>query len=115
MQGQYAARPLPGKMSRRGHPRTQTRRRLSRRVSGISKAAAQDALKNLRKEIDGGTTKAGSGSYTVRKCCEDWLSGGLPGRDPKTVAKNKFMLEPLLAIIGSVRLGTWTSPTSTTG
>ena len=79
-------------------------RRLRRRVSGPTKAAVQDALKELRKEIDGGITKAGAGNYTVRRCCEDWLDGGLPGRDPKTVAKNKFVLEPVLAVIGGVRL-----------
>jgi hypothetical protein len=73
-------------------------------VSGPNKAAVQDALKELRKEIDGGVTKPGSGSYTVRACCEDWLAGGLLGRDPKTVAKNKFVLEPVLAMIGSLRL-----------
>ena len=33
-------------------------KRLRRRVSGPTKAAVQDALKNLRKEIDGGITKA---------------------------------------------------------
>jgi hypothetical protein len=67
--------------------------------------ATQDALKNLRKEIDGGITKAGSGSYMVRRCCEDWFtSGGLPGRDPKTVAKNKYVLEPPLTVIGNARL-----------
>jgi hypothetical protein len=32
------------------------------------------------------------------------VTGGLPGRDPKTVAKNKYVLEPVLAVIGSVRL-----------
>jgi integrase len=79
-------------------------RRLRRRVSGPSKEAVQDALKNLRKEIDGGITKAGSGSYTVRRCCEDWLAGGLPGRDAKTVAKNRYVLELVLAMIGNVRL-----------
>jgi integrase len=79
-------------------------RRLRRRVSGPTKAAVQDALKSLRTEIDGGITKAGSGSYTVRACCEDWLTGGLPGRDPKTVAKNRYVLEPVLAVIGGVRL-----------
>ena len=79
-------------------------RRLRRRVSGPTKATVQDALKNLRKELDGGITKAGSGSYTVRRCCEDWLTDGLPGRDPKTVAKNRHVLEPVLAMIGTVRL-----------
>src|SRR5215469_7791339 len=78
--------------------------RLRRRVSGPNKAAVQDALKELRKEIDGGITKAGSGSYTVRRCCEDWLADGLPGRDPKTVAKNTYVLEPVLAVIGRIRL-----------
>src|SRR5215469_10118448 len=87
--------------------------RLRRRVSGPNKAAVQDALKELRKEIDGGITKAGAGSYTVRRCCEDWLAGGLPGRDPKTVAKNKFVLEPVLAMIGHCGCGTWMSPTWT--
>jgi integrase len=43
-------------------------------------------------------------NYTVRRCCEDWFAGGLPGRDPKTVAKNKFVLEPVLAVIGTMRL-----------
>jgi integrase len=79
-------------------------RRLRRRVSGTSKAAVQDALKKLRAEIDGGITRAGAGSYTVRRCCEDWLAGGLPGRDPKTVVKNRLVLEPVLAVIGTVRL-----------
>jgi len=79
-------------------------RRLRRRVSGQSKAAVQDALKNLRKEIDGGITKAGSGTYTLRRCCEDWLTGGLPGRDPETVKKNRYVLEPVLAVIGNLRL-----------
>ena len=43
-------------------------------------------------------------NYTVRRCCEDWLTGGLPGRDPKTIEKNKYVLEPVLAVIGHVRL-----------
>lgn len=78
-------------------------RRLRRRVSGVSKAAVQDALKELRKEIDGGITPAPH-NYTVRVCCEDWLTSGLPGRDPKTIGKNRYVLEPLLAMIGNVRL-----------
>ena len=73
-------------------------------MSGPSKAAVQDALKELRKEIDGGITKPGSGTYTVRACCEDWLTGGLPGRDVKTVEKNRYVLEPVLAVIGGLRL-----------
>ncbi len=41
-------------------------RRMRRRVSGPSKAAVQDALKELRKEIDGGITPAPL-NYTVRR------------------------------------------------
>jgi hypothetical protein len=64
---------------------------LRRRVSGPSKAAVEDALKELRKDIDGGITKPGSGSYTVRVCCEDWLAGGLLGHDPATAAKSLML------------------------
>jgi integrase len=78
-------------------------RRLRRRVSGVTKAAVQDALKELRKEIDGGIAPPPL-NYTVRVCCEDWLTSGLPGRDPKTIEKNRYVLEPLLAMIGTVRL-----------
>jgi hypothetical protein len=69
-----------------------------------TKAAVQDAIRELPKVIYGGITKADSGSYMIRQCCEDWLTDGLPGRDPKTVAKNKFGLETVLAVIGAVRL-----------
>jgi hypothetical protein len=54
-----------------------------RRVSGPSKAAVQDALKDLRKDIDAGITEPAPSNYTVRRCCEDWLAHGLAGRDPK--------------------------------
>jgi integrase len=77
-------------------------RRLRRRVSGASKAAVQDALKELRRELDGGIRAPGD--YTVRRCCQDWLTDGLPGRDPKTIEKNRYVLEPLLTVIGTVRM-----------
>ena len=77
---------------------------MRRRVSGPSKAAVRDALKELRKDVDAGITKPAPSNYTVRRCCEEWLADGLPGRDPKTVAKNKFVLESVLAGIGSIRL-----------
>ena len=62
----------------------------------------QDALKNLRREQDGGIRTPVN--YTVRRCCEDWLTSGPPGRDPKTIEKNKYVLEPLLTVIGTMRL-----------
>jgi len=56
--GQYAAPPMRGKMARRDHDPGAARstRRLRRRVSGPTEAAVQDALRKLRKEIDGGIT-----------------------------------------------------------
>ena len=74
------------------------------RVSGPTKVAAQDALKQLRAELATGSVKPSSGTYTVRQCCDDWLAHGLPRRDPKTIEKNKYVLEPLLAVIGGIRL-----------
>jgi len=76
---------------------------MRRRVSGPTKAAVQDALRELRKDIDGGISPTPP-NYTVRRCCEDWLTGGMPGRDPKTIEKNRYVLEPLPAVIGAVRL-----------
>jgi integrase len=42
--------------------------------------------------------------YTVRRAAEDWLDSGLPGRTAKTIRKNKDMLEPILAVIGTMKL-----------
>jgi integrase len=75
-----------------------------RRVSGPSKAAVQDELKELRKGVDAGLTKPAPPTYTVRRCCEDWLADGLPGRDLQTVEKNRYVLEPVLTIIGTTLL-----------
>jgi integrase len=38
--------------------------------------------------------------YTLRQAVEDWLAEGLPGRAVTTVAKNKYCVEPVLALIG---------------
>ena len=46
----------------------------------------------------------GPRDYTVRQAVEDWLAEGLPGRAVKTVAKNKYCVEPLLVSIGSCLL-----------
>jgi hypothetical protein len=46
----------------------------------------------------------GPDDYTVRQAVEEWLAEGLPGRAVKTVAKNKYCVEPLLVLIGSCLL-----------
>jgi len=53
-----------------------------RKVSGPTKAAVRDKLKELHAELDAGIrTVAG---YTVEQAVADWLADGLPGRTAKT-------------------------------
>jgi integrase len=77
-------------------------KRIRRKVSGNTKAIAQDRLKKLHDEIETGVRA--SPNYTVRRAAEDWLQEGLAGRAPKTVKKNENVLDPILAVIGARRL-----------
>jgi integrase len=80
-------------------------KRARRKVSGTTKAAVIDKLRDLHHELDKGLTpKAGYVHYTVRQATQDWLAHGLDGRSPKTVKKNQNMLEPILAVIGARKL-----------
>ena len=80
-------------------------KRTRRKVSGATKAAVVDKLRDLHNELDKGIThKAGYIHYTVRQAAEDWLAYGLNGRSPKTVKKNQNVLAPLLAVIGARKL-----------
>jgi integrase len=79
--------------------------RARRKVSGTTKAAVIDKLRDLHHQLDKGLTpKAGYAHYTVRQAAQDWLAHGLDGRSPKTVTKNQNMLEPILAVIGARKL-----------
>jgi integrase len=79
-------------------------RRLRRRVAGATKAEVQDALKQLHADVAAGIGKTTPANYTARKAAEEWLARGLPGRSAKTIRKNKDVLEPILAVIGTIRL-----------
>ena len=80
-------------------------RRTRRKVSGATKAAVIDKLRDLHHQLDQGITpKAGYTHCTLRQAAEDWLAHGLDGRSPKTVTKNQNMLEPILTVIGARRL-----------
>ena len=58
-------------------------KRQRRKVSGKTKAAVVDKLRDLHTQLDKGVTpKAGYVHYTVRQAAEDWLAHGLDGRDP---------------------------------
>jgi integrase len=80
-------------------------RRERRKVSGRTKAAVVDKLRDLRGELDHGIVpKTGYASYTVRQAARDWLASGLDGRSAKTIKKNENVLEPILTVIGSRKL-----------
>jgi integrase len=80
-------------------------KRQRRKVSGKTKAAVIDKLRDLHAQLDKGVTpKAGYAHYTVRQAAEDWLAHGLDGRSSKTVTKNQNVLEPILAVIGARKL-----------
>ncbi|HUJ04640.1 MAG TPA: site-specific integrase [Streptosporangiaceae bacterium] len=82
-------------------------RRIRRKVSGQSKAEVRDKLQALHDELrDGIRTSA---TYTVRDAVDDWLANGLTGVSAKTVATNREVLAPLVALIGATRLRDLTS------
>jgi integrase len=79
--------------------------RTRRKVSGTTKAAVIDKLRDLHHQLDTGITpKPGYTHYTVRRAAEDWLGHGLEGRSPKTVMKNQNVLQPILEVIGARKL-----------
>ena len=72
---------------------TEDGKRQRRKVSGTTKAAALDRLKELHKELDKGIVpKTGYANYTVRQAAEDWLRIGLDGRSARTLKKNETCL-----------------------
>jgi hypothetical protein len=84
---------------------TEGGKRNRRKVSGTTKAAVVDKLRELHKELDQGIVpKTGYANYTVRQAAEDWLANGLDGRAAKTIKKNQNVLEPILKVIGPRRL-----------
>ena len=80
-------------------------KRARRKVSGTTKAAVIDKLRDLHTQLDTGISpKAGYTHYTVRQAANDWLAHGLEGRSPTTITKNQNVLEPLLNVIGARKL-----------
>src|SRR6266568_403815 len=80
-------------------------KRNRRKVSGKTKAAVVDKLRELHRDLDQGIIpKTGYAHYTVRQAAEDWLAHGLDGRSAKTVTENQNVLEPILKVIGARKL-----------
>jgi hypothetical protein len=78
--------------------------RTRRKVSGTTKAAVIEKLRDLHQLDTGISPKAGYTHYTVRHAADDWLAHGLEGRSPTTIKKNQNVLEPLLKVIGARKL-----------
>jgi integrase len=84
---------------------TEDGQRTRRKVSGKTKTAVVDKLRQLHHELDQGVVpKTGYANYTVRQAAEDWLANGLDGRSAKTVKKNQNVLDPILKVIGTRKL-----------
>ena len=73
-------------------------RRLRRAVSGRTKTEVREKIRALREEVDAGITpRAG---YTVADAAAAWLAQGLGGRSEKTVSMNRYILQPVVDVIG---------------
>jgi integrase len=80
-------------------------KRNRRKVSGTTKTAVVDKLRELHRDLDQGIIPTtGYANYTVRQAAEDWLAYGLDGRSAKTIKKNQNVLEPILKVIGARKL-----------
>jgi integrase len=80
-------------------------KRARRKVSGKTRTAVVDKLRELHKDLDQGIVpKTGYANYTVRQAAENWLANGLGGRSAKTIKKNENVLEPILKVVGARKL-----------
>ena len=71
-------------------------------MTGRTKTAVKNKLKDLRGELDAGIQS--SPTYTMALCVEDWLSQGLAGRSADTVANYRYAAEHAVAKLGAVKL-----------
>jgi len=103
--GCWQAPELPRPVARRSLPRIRAGRQAAAppRVR-CHQGGGLELLRQLRADAALGISKAPPAHYTARKAAEDWLDNGLPGRSAKTVRKNKDVLEPILAVITTVKL-----------
>jgi integrase len=67
-------------------------KRIVKRVSGRTKTEAKSKLQTIRRDLEDGVGVQGH-SFTVEDALRDWLDHGLNGRDRKTIATNRFLIE----------------------
>src|SRR5688572_23528007 len=79
-------------------------KRIVKRVSGKTKTEAKTKLREILRDLDDGHGVQGH-KFTVEDALRDWLEHGLSGRDPKTIAANRFLAEGhLIPSLGRRRL-----------
>jgi integrase len=84
---------------------TEEGKRTRRKVSGTTKAAVVDKLRELHRDLDKGIVpRTGYANYTVGQAVADWLASGLDGRSAETIKKNEYVTQPIVQAIGSKRL-----------
>ena len=105
------AKTVPGTAGAREDGAARSRSRAVHRVGGCAggcpgraRLPCRTPSRNCGRRSTAGSPSQAPGATPCGSACEDWLTGGLRGRDPKTVAKNRYVLEPLLTVIGPVRL-----------
>src|SRR2546430_16351840 len=70
-------------------------RRQRRKVSGTTKAAVVDKLRDLHTQLDKGVTpKPGYAHYTVRQAAGDWLAPRPEGRPPRPAPRTRTAPRP---------------------
>lgn len=67
-------------------------KRITRKASAKTKTEAKDRLREMLRDHDDGLALASDG-YTVADAVNDWLTYGLSGRAPGTIAKNRTYAE----------------------
>jgi hypothetical protein len=78
------------------------KRRVRRKVTAKTKTEVKDKLKVLRREMDAGIQS--SASYTMALCINNWLSQGLTGLSPSTVANYHHLADHAISQIGGIKL-----------
>jgi integrase len=73
-------------------------RRKRRTVRGRTKTEVRDKLRQLHEDIASGVQSPAT--YSVQQAVDDWLRQGLNGRSPATAAKYRYVLKPVLELIG---------------
>jgi integrase len=73
-------------------------KRLRKAVSARTKTQAREKVRALREELDAGITPRAA--YTLADAAAAWLAQGLSGRSEKTVTMNRYILQPVVDVIG---------------